>query len=117
MDWESLCKKVMDLDPKIRFVGIINFKGRLIAGGMQKGIEPLESSKDREMLFMQLALRIKMRKEFDKQFGQVQFAMAYREKCIIMSFTLDDNILYVSTNTSIDFKKTSLNILKIIRQK
>jgi len=107
----------MDLDPKIRFVGIINAKGRLVEGGMREGMEPLESSKDREMLFMQLALRIKMRKEFDKQFGKVKFAMAYREKCIIMSFTLDDKILYVSAHTSLDFKKISLTILKILGQK
>jgi len=114
MDLESLCKKVMDLDPKIRFAGIINEKGRLVAGGMREGMESLASSKDREMLFMELALRVKMRKEFDKQLGAVKFAMSYREKCIIMSFPLDDNILYVSANASLDFKKNSLMILKIL---
>ena len=114
MDLESLCKKVLDLDPKIRFAGIINDKGRLVAGGMREGMESLASLKDREMLFMELALRVKMRKEFDEQLGAVKFTMSYREKCIIMSFPLDDNILYVSANAGLDFKNTSLTILKIL---
>ncbi len=114
MDLESLCKKVMDLDPKIRFAGIINDNGRLVAGGMREGMKSLTSSKDREMMFMELSLRVKMRKEFDKQLGTVKFTMSYRENCIIMSFPLEDNILYVSANTSLDFKKNSLTILKIL---
>jgi len=35
MDYERVCKKVMELDPKIRFAGLINEKGRLIGGGMR----------------------------------------------------------------------------------
>ncbi len=34
---------------------------------------------------MELALRIKMRKEFDKQLGSVNFAMASREKSLTIS--------------------------------
>ena len=48
------------------------------------------------MIFMELALRVKMRKEFDKQFGPVNFAMASREKGLVMSFPIKhDDILYV----------------------
>jgi len=45
---------------------------------MKEGIEPLESVKDDEMIFIELALRVKMRKEFDKQFGPVNFVMTLR---------------------------------------
>ncbi|MGH9998925.1 MAG: DUF6659 family protein [Nitrosopumilaceae archaeon] len=117
MDLESICKKVMDLDNKIRFVGIINEKGRLVAGGMRKGVEPLENPKQSEILFMELALRVKMRKEFDGQMGPVKFAMSYREKAVIMSFPIrNDNVLYVSTDTKLDFKNISSKILKIFQK-
>ena len=33
-----------------------------------------------EMLYMELALRVKMRQEFDADFGHVHFSLSYREK-------------------------------------
>lgn len=104
------------MDKEIRFVGIINEKGKQIAGGLRKGLKSLEDPKDDEMLFMELALRVRMRKEFDKQLGRVKFAMSLREKVIIMSFPMNDNILYVSANPNLDYGKISQKILEIIRE-
>ena len=113
MDFEATCKKVMDVDSKIRFAGMINDKGRLIAGGMKEGKKPLEDTKDDEMLFMELVLRTKMRREFDKQLGPVKFAMSYREKAVVMSFPLDEHVMLVSADMGIDFAKVPFKILKI----
>lgn len=86
LDKDELCKQVMDLDSKIRFTGLLNENGRLIAGGMRPGYRSLEDSKDDEMLYMELVLRARMRKEFDKVLGPVKFAMSYRDRLIIMAF-------------------------------
>ncbi len=105
-DYFKLCSAIKELDPKIRFAGVINERGRLVAGGMKEGIEPLESRKEDEMLFMELALKVKMRKEFDKQLGSVNFAMSLREKAIAMSFPIvNSDILYVFTDPNVDYQK------------
>lgn len=109
-----MCKRVMALDREIRFVGVINERGKLLAGGLREGLKSLEDPKDDEMLFMELALRVRMRKEFDKQLGRVKFAMSLREKVIVMSFPMEDNILYVSANTNLDYGKIPPKILEII---
>lgn len=114
MDYEKICKKVMELDPKIRFAGIINEKGRLFAGGMREGLKSLEDSRDDEMLYMELVLRAKMRREFDKVLGPVRFAMSYREKVIIMSFPVNDNVLLLSTEKGIDFSVIPFKIMKLL---
>lgn len=114
MDFETICKKVMDLDSKIRFTGMVNNQGRLIAGGMKEGKKPLEDIRDDEMLFMELVLRTKMRKEFDKQLGSVKFAMSYREKAIVMSFPIEEHVMLVSAEREIDFAKIPFKILKIL---
>ncbi|MFZ1076519.1 MAG: DUF6659 family protein [Nitrosotalea sp.] len=114
MDYEKICKKVMELDPKIRFAGIINEKGRLFAGGMRNGLKSLEDSRDDEMLYMELVLRAKMRREFDKVLGPVKFAMSYREKVIIMSFPVNDNVLLLSTEKGIDFSDIPFKIMKML---
>ena len=114
MDFDVICKKVMDLDPKIRFAGMINDKGRLIGGGMKEGKKPLEDTKDDEMLFMELVLRTKMRREFDSQLGPVKFAMSYREKAVVMSFPLDEYVMLVTAEKEFDFAKVPFKILKIL---
>ena len=54
MDKDQLCKKILELDPKIRFAGMISEMGRLVTGGMRPGLLSLEESKDNEMIFLQL---------------------------------------------------------------
>ncbi len=114
MDYDKICKKIMELDPKIRFVGAINEKGRLFAGGMREGLKSLEDRRDDEMLYMELVLRAKMRREFDRVLGPVQFAMSYREKVIIMSFPSQDNVLLLSGEKGINFAEIPFKVLKML---
>jgi hypothetical protein len=62
---EKICQKIINLDPLLRSSRIINSRGHLVAGGMKKGMLSLESQKQDEMMFMELALRVRMRHEFD----------------------------------------------------
>ena len=114
MDYEKFCKKVLELDSKIRFAGMINEKGRLFAGGMKEGLKSFEDTKDDEMLYMELVLRTKMRREFDHVLGPVKFAMSYREKAIVMSFPVDENVLLISAEQGFDFTNVPFKILKIL---
>lgn len=113
-DYAKICDSILALDPKIRFAGVINERGRLVAGGQKKNVEPLESEKDDEMIFMELALRVKMRKEFDKQLGQVNFAMASRERALAISIIINDDILYVVSEPDTDYGVLPKKILDII---
>jgi len=113
---EEICQKIIKLDPHVRSARIINSRGHLEAGGMREGLVSLENQKQDEMLFMELALRVRMRHEFDKEFGEVNFSLSYREKVIIMSFPLEnDDVLLVSTEKDIEIGKIPFNILKIIK--
>ena len=114
-DYFKLSNVVKELDPKIRFAGVINERGRLVAGGMKEGVEPLESQKEDEVLFMELALKAKMRKEFDKQLGSVNFAISLREKAIAMSFPIvNSDILYVFADPNVDYQKIIGKIISSI---
>lgn len=116
-DYPKICEKILNLEKKIRFAGVINQRGRLVAGGMKENVTPLENQKDDEMIFMELALRVKMRKEFDKQLGRVNFAMASRQRALAMSFLLNDDILYVVAEPNANYGLLPKKILKIISEK
>ncbi len=116
MDNDKLCNTLLEIDSRIRFAGLINKMGRLVAGGMKPELLSLEESKDNEMIFLQLALKVNQRKAFDKVFGLVEFSLAYREKLIMMSFPVNDYILLISTEKEVDFFKLPFKILEIIHK-
>ncbi len=112
---EKICQKIIKLDPKMRSARIINSRGHMVSGGMKDGLLSLEAQKQDEMMFMELSLRVRMRHEFDNEFGIVHFSMSYRDKVIVMSFPLsNDDVMLVSCEKEIDFGKISFKILKII---
>jgi hypothetical protein len=115
-DYAHICGEVKSIDSKIRFAGVVNDRGRLVAGGMKENVEPLESEKDDEMIFMELALRVKMRKEFDKQLGPVNFALASRERALAISFPLNEDILYVVAEPDSDYGALPKKILDVIQK-
>lgn len=115
-NFDAICKEVFELDEKIRSARIINEKGRLVAGGMRQGLASLEDSKKDEMLFMELSLRVKMRHEFDEEFGKVEFSLSYRGKVILMSFPMGGNVLFVSSERQLDLGKIPFSILDIMKK-
>lgn len=115
MNHEKICQMVMKLDSKMRSARIINDRGHQISGGMKKGLKSLEDAKQDEMMFMEIALRVRMRHEFDKEFGKTLFSLSYRDKVVIISFPLSDgNVLLVSGEKDLDFGKIPFKIIKIL---
>lgn len=112
---ENICQEILKLHPKMRSARFINARGHLVAGGMKKGILSLEEKKQDEMMFMELALRVRMRHEFDNEFGIVHFSLSYRDKVIVMSFPLgNDDVLLVSREKDKNFEEIPFKILELI---
>ena len=116
LDFDAICEQVFKIDEKIRSARVINNKGKLIAGGMRQGLKALEDAKKDEMLFMELSLRVRMRHEFDEEFGPVEFSLSYRGKVIVMSYPMIENVLFVSTERQVDLNKIPFKILEIIKE-
>jgi len=116
MDYENMCASIQKIDAKIRFAGVINSKGRLVAGGMAASKTRLGDRKRDEMLYMELALRVKMRREFDDDLGSVKFSMSFREKLIVMSFPMENDVLMVSMERKTRFENVAFEILKLVEK-
>jgi len=114
LDYQELCGKIEKSVSNIRFAGVINNKGRLVAGGMIGSVKPLEDTKKDEMLFMELALRVRMRGEFNEELGPVKFSLSYRDKLIIMSFPMGNDVLLVTIDKTEKFDQIPFKILEII---
>ena len=113
---ESICSIILGLDPNIRFAGIINDKGKLLTGSKKKGIRTLTTQKDQEMLLMETALGIRMRKEHDFNLGSVSFTLSYGDKIVSMNFPLGDEILCVSAEKEINLMTVPFLILEFLKK-
>ena len=111
--YDQKCKKLLDYD-EIRFAGLINNMGRLVAGGFKPEIVPLEDDAERKKMYMELALRVSMRKEFDYSLGPVKYAASRREKAVMLSFPMNSNVLLVSAEPNVDIDKTANKIIKLV---
>ena len=102
MDFGKLCERVFALNDDIRFAGVIDSSGTLLAGGMREGIDSIVSETDEELFLTQTALRKSMRERFDAAMGRARFAYVEREKVSVLTFYLDDKILLMTLEPNLD---------------
>ena len=117
---ENTCKKIQQDLPDMRFVGVINQLGHLVAGGHKNGILPYLSSNREFMMYMGLVLEMNMRKDFDDALGPVNYLHSQRGKVSMISIPMGTHIVVLSTEINADVLKIvsrvkkEFNDLKII---
>ncbi len=117
MDFATLCNQVFALDDDVRYAGIIDDTGVLIAGGMKKGIDSLTDQSNEELYLAQTALRKSMRHRFDNTLGKARFAYVERDKVSILTFYLNGHTLVITlepnlnSHTAMDIAMDTLELL------
>jgi hypothetical protein len=87
--------KVMCNKRKIRFCGIINSMGRMVAGSFKDNILPLDNEEQRQMLYMQSKLELSMKAEFNENLGNVNFVVTFRDNVIIINIPSDNQKFHI----------------------
>ena len=114
---EFFCDKILNLDPKIRFAGIINDKGKLLIENKRKGLKVFIDPKDLEILLMETALGVRMSREHDAQLGPVNFTISYGRNMVSVIFPFETEILCVTAEKDLDFLKIPFLILELLETK
>ena len=115
----GVAEQIIDLDPKMRFVGMIDKKGNIVEGIMKKGKTSLESQKEDEHFCRQVAERRKMREEFDKSLGKVRYVHVERENVTMLVVYTKKHTILVTVEPELDIKKKMqmVNSIKKIASK
>jgi len=110
--YDYICNQMSQIRG-IRFAAIINNRGRKIAGGFSSNITPLENDKQKmEMLFMEVALDLSMRREFDNSLGSISAIVSYRNKTNIITIPHEDSLMLISSEPELDPNK----VIHIVQQ-
>ena len=100
--------------PKIRFVGFVDYMGNLITGDFRNGIIPLKDESERQKIFLEVALRVRTREDFDNKVGPVKYAASRRDKVVMMTFPILGEILFLSAEPDIEIDPMAKKILEIV---
>lgn len=109
-DAENIALKIAQISRYVRFVGIINEKGKLVAYKRRLGLRPLLNNENTLDQFSHIAIKTGMEAQFDKQLGEVQFVWEERKKAQTISFAVGKSKAWVS----IDKKVGRTEVLRII---
>ena len=115
MDYDNLCKAVMDIDTKIRFAGICDESGEIKYGGQREGVEDMLSSEETRKSNLQALAGWGLRNSLSSKIGRGKYAMAEYEKIKRITIPLDDDhLLLITTEVEADHGKIISNTLKLL---
>jgi hypothetical protein len=76
MDYDNLCKQILNVDPKVRFAGICDNSGEIKYGGQREGIKNLLSQEETKRSYLQALARWELRNVLAAKIGKGKYAMA-----------------------------------------
>lgn len=112
MDFERLCKDILDLESKIRFAGVCDESGEIKYGGQREGIVNLLTPEETKRSNLQAVARWALRNSLSPKVGRGKYALAEYEKIKRMTFPIDDDhLLLVTTEVDADHDKIIRGVL------
>ena len=116
MDYNKLCKDILNLDPKVRFAGICDDSGEIKYGGQREGIKNLLSAEETKKSNLQALARWGLRNALAAKTGKGRYAMAEYEKIKRITVPLEnDHLLLVTTEVEADHRSIINNVLKLVQ--
>ena len=109
-NFEKICGNITAISPFIRFVGVVDERGQLLAYRRRQGLEPLLDVKDTQYQFSHIAIKTDLEGFFDKNLGEVEFVWEERQKVQTISFAIKKLRVWIS----IDKKVLRTEMLRII---
>ena len=117
---EKICVEIVELDGSIRFAGIANNMGKVVAAKFKRGVQALLTKEEIEDNIIKAVLRMKTREDYEQKLGKTIYTFALYDKVKRASIALDRgnySLLMVSFDVAADHESIILHkILPRLRQ-
>jgi len=102
-------------ESEIRFAGIVDKDGKLIAGGFKEGLTPYENDKTKLQSFFEFVSKASIRKEFDESLGPINFIAARRDKAVLVSFPfpVTQILLLISAEPTVNIESLAKKVIQM----
>jgi hypothetical protein len=117
MDYDNLCKDILELDQNIRFAGVCDDTGEIRHGGQRQGVSNLLSSDETKRSNLQALARWSLRNSLSPKIGKGKYAMAEYERIKRITFPLEDyHLLLITTEVNADHGKIIDKVLDMLKK-
>ena len=112
--YSEKCSQLLK-EAEIRFAGIVDSNGNLIAGGFKEGLVPYEGDETKLHSFFEFVSKFSIRKEFDQSLGPINYLAARRDKAVLVSFPfpISQILLLISAEPSANIENLAKKVVKI----
>ncbi|HEX5920664.1 MAG TPA: DUF6659 family protein [Nitrososphaeraceae archaeon] len=115
MDYEKLCHDVLDLDPKVRFVGICDNTGEIKKGGLREGLDSILTDEEIKKANLITLERWRLHNKLADRIGKARYAMEEYEKVKQITMPLEDeHLLLISTEVDTEHGKIIESAIQLI---
>ena len=111
-----IVEDILAIDPGMRFAAIIDLSGNISEAIMKEGKTSLKTQKEEEYFCKQVAIRRKIRNEFNKSLGKVNYVHIEREKVTQIVLYPKRKTIYVTMEPNLNIDR-KLEIVEIIKKK
>ena len=116
MDYNTLCKDIISLDPKVRYAGVCDDSGQIKYGGQREGIINLLSPEETKKSNLQALARWGLRNALAPKIGKGRYAMAEYEKIKRITIPLEnDHLLLITTEVDGAHENIINHVLKMLQ--
>ena len=106
INYDDLSKQVLDLDTKIRFAGVANSKGEMIAGGQKENVEKFLDGDNVNMSIHYALQKRDLYTNLAYKIGSELSSITEYEKVTMISIPINSNDLFmISTEPRADYLK------------
>jgi len=104
MSYDELCKNALELDPQIRFTGVLSESGELINNTYKEGIDKLLSPEEVKMSFHYTIQRRENVSNLSHKIGNEQSSITKYEKVTLITIPLSKKeLLLLSTEPNANY--------------
>ncbi len=112
--FDEKCNHLLE-ESEIRFAGIVDKDGKLIAGGFKEGLVPYENDETKLQAFFEFVSKASIRKEFDESLGPINYLAARRDKAVLISFPfpITQILLLISAEPTVHIESLAKKVIQI----
>ena len=91
MKLKNLCNTIMNMDSRVRFVGVLDNKNtRVIEGGMRKSILPLLPAHKNDLFYLRIVSHLEELKDFKNTLGDTSYVFIKMDKISFVIMSLNE---------------------------
>ena len=110
-EYEKRCQDILE-DDEVRFAGLLDEFGKLLAGGNKQNINPRLTEEQHDSVCKELTSRVAKRKKYDTELGHVKYSASRREHVVIMSFPIYEKVIMIVAEPHVNIDRLAFRIIE-----